>query len=169
MSEAWPPLGPSLNEHGGDWPTYCAACYQRYSRDFLNSVPSWPLEDKRFAIKRQPLVDGQCHTFWHIITEGSDEENRNPDLDRCARIGWPRLILDDFANAYPAKSSVKICWWVESHGREDRYHIALEDFSYLVVVADRGNYVLLWTAFPIEREVQRRKRRQKFEAYWRKG
>lgn len=111
-------------------------------------------------------MDGQCHTFWHIVTQGADEESRVPDLNRCERATWPRAILDEFAVVYPNPSSDRIAWWVEKRGGEDRFHIALIDFSYLVVVADRGEYVLLWTAFPVDRDHQRRRRRAAYERFW---
>jgi hypothetical protein len=168
MTGDWPPLGKHLNDFGGAWESYQEQLYAQYARDFHDSVPMWPVGAKRFSIKRQPLVGGQCHTFWHIITEGDDEESRTPDLVRCERISWPRLILDEFARTYPAQSSDSIAWWIEPRGGEVRYHIALADFSYLVVVADRTDYVLLWTAFPIEREHQRRRKTAAYEAYWAK-
>jgi len=162
----WPPYGRSLNDFGGDWPAYKEHLYSLYSRDFLASQPTWPIGGKRFAIKKQPLVDGQCHTFWHIISEGDQEEEREVVLSRCECICWPRLILDEFSATYPAQRSNRIVWWVEERGGKRRVHIALADFSYLVVVEDRADYVLLWTAFPIEREHQRRRKERACEAYW---
>jgi len=44
--------------------------------------------------------------------------------------------------------------------------LALVDFSYLVVVVDRGSYVLPWTAYYVEQEHSRTKLRTEFEAYW---
>ncbi|WP_150954677.1 hypothetical protein [Microbacterium testaceum] len=166
MNDPWPPPGPSLNDFGGDWPKYYAHIYGRYTADFLAEKPSWPIEGKRFAIKQQPLVDGHCHTFWHIITEGEVEEEREVSTDRCACVSWPRLILDEFSATYPSPRSERIVWWVEGRGGRTRFHICLSDFSYLVVVEDRPDYVLLWTAFPVDREHQRRRRRNAYEQYW---
>ena len=42
----------------------------------------------------------------------------------------------------------------------------LPDFSYIVVVADRDEYVLPWTAFCVERPHQQHKLRKEYEAYW---
>lgn len=63
-------------------------------------------------------------------------------------------------------SSDPIVWWKNQRGAEHRYLLALSDFSYLVVVADRGDFVLPWTQYCIEREHQRCKCRREFEAYW---
>jgi hypothetical protein len=46
-----------------------------------------------------------------------------------------------------------------------RIVIALEDFSYIVVLADRGKYLLLWTAYCVEQEHRRAKLRREYERY----
>ena len=40
--------------------------------------------------------------------------------------------------------------WKNVRGRNERIVIALDDFSYIVVLEDRKEYVMLWTAYPIE-------------------
>ena len=44
--------------------------------------------------------------------------------------------------------------------------LALPDFSYLVVVADRGDYVLPWTQYHVDRKHSREKYRMEYDAYW---
>ncbi len=46
---------------------------------------------------------------------------------------------------------------MNKRGSDERILIALPDFSYLVVLADRGDFVLLWTAYPVEHDHQKRK------------
>ena len=55
-------------------------------------------------------------------------------------------------------------WRAEVKGQE-RIHIALPDFSYLIVLAVRDGYVLLWTAFDLEFSHQRKKKYQEWLAY----
>jgi len=43
--------------------------------------------------------------------------------------------------------------------------LALEDFSYVVILADRGEYVLLWTAYPVEYSSQKRKFEKEHEVF----
>lgn len=50
--------------------------------------------------------------------------------------------------------------------KEWRYVLALSDFSYMVIVTDRGEYVLPWTAYYIEYEHQRRKYKKKWQEFW---
>lgn len=85
---------------------------------------------------------------------------------RCRRIEWPRKMLDEFAAAYPASQTQKIRWWKTRRGAKTRYVIALADFSYVVVVEDKPDYVMLWTAYPVEYSSKKKKLLREFEAYW---
>lgn len=167
MSGDWLALGRSLNDYDGDWTAYVDACYRDYEADFYNGALPWPVSGQRLSLKRMPVdADGRCNTFWHLVTEGQVEANRTPDLARLERIGWPMALLREFATTYPQPSSARICWWRNTRGRDSRYLLALADFSYVVVVADRKNYVLLWTAYPVERQHRRDKFQREYEDYW---
>jgi hypothetical protein len=104
------------------------------------------------------VVKGKEATFWHIISEGEVESERLPDLRRCERIRWPRAIIDTSNFGF-----VK-CWKTNRKG-DERIALALEDFSYVVVLADRGEFVLLWTAYYVEQEHRRQKLRKEYEGY----
>lgn len=97
-----------------------------------------------------------------MTSEGDVESERLPDFARYQRIGWPRLLLDEFSVTHPDRSSGRIVWWMNRRGSEDRYLIALSDYSYVVIVAERADYVLLVTAYPVEFEGRRRKLRAEF-------
>ncbi len=51
-------------------------------------------------------------------------------------------------------------------GSEWHYLLALPDFSYLMVVADRGDYVLPWTQYAVEFSHRQRKYQKEYNAYW---
>jgi hypothetical protein len=162
----WPlEPGRDLNSFDGDWEAYCDYCYAEYYRDFYDTRPVWP-DGMRFSIKRHPEIDGRCATFWHIVTEGDVEDARIPDMGRCERIGWPRAIVDEFCVCYPAPANPNVAWWRVYRNGESRVLIALRDFSYLVVVTERSEYVMLWTAFPVEHNNRRRKLEAEWRAYW---
>jgi hypothetical protein len=86
-------------------------------------------------------------------------------MRRCERIRWPRPVMDGFPNSQP-QTTDRIVWWKNQRGNEDRFVLALADFSYVVVVADRGDFVLPWTAYGVEQDHQRQKLRAEYEAYW---
>lgn len=152
----WLPPLVKLADYGGDWDRYLDALYNHFRKDFITSRPRFP--GKRFALKRHPMEKGKEATFWHLISEGRTEADRVPDLARCERIRWPRPIIE-------AISSRRVKWWRTKRGLEDRIVIALGDFSYIVVLADRGSYVLLWTAYQVEQPHRRRKLEEEHCAY----
>lgn len=146
-----------LEDFGNDWHAYLEAIYRIFFQDFITSTPR--VENKRFAMKRHPIIEGKEATFWHIISEGTIENERLPDLRRCERIRWPRPMIEAITTGY-------VKYWKNMRGKEERIVIALEDFSYVVVLADRGDYILLWTAYCVEQEHTRRKLKNEFTNYW---
>lgn len=147
---SWLPPLVRLEDYGGDWSRYEDAIYEYFWRDFVDSRPTF--EGKRFRLKRRPLLNDKECTFWHLITDGRDEQNRIPDLRRCERIRWPRPMIE-------AAFTEKVKCWRDRRDNEERIVIALPDFSYVVVLAERGDYILLWTAYCVEFE----RRRQQLE------
>src|SRR5688572_6472060 len=89
---AWLPELVVLSDYGGDWQQYLAAIYQCFRQDFILTAPAYP--GRRFALKRHPLLRDKEATFWHLISEGSIEADRLPDLRRCERIRWPRAMIE---------------------------------------------------------------------------
>ncbi len=151
---SWLPPLILLTDYDRNWELYFKAIYQQFHRDFVQSKPAFP--GKRFALKRHPLVQDKEATFWHLISSGDHEDTRQPDLRRCERIGWPRRIIEDMATE-------KVRSWPTLRGQDRRLVLALFDFSYVVVLADRGDYILLWTAYCVEENHRRRKLQRECE------
>jgi hypothetical protein len=152
---AWLPPLVCLPEYGGDWDRYLEAIYQAFRTDFVGTAPA--MAGKRCGLRHPELIEGKEGTFWHIITEGLVEEERIPDLRKCERIRWPRPVIESVGT-----DRIR-CWRYKRNG-DSRITIALEDFTYILVLTDRKSYVLLLTAFPIERERRREKLRKEYEA-----
>lgn len=148
----------------GNWDTYLEVIHEQFLNDFIRSSPTWP--GKRFSLKRHPEYEGKSATFWHMISEGSIEVDRTPDFRRCECIAWPRPMIDRFPNQRPSETD-PILWWGNTRRREQRILLALPDFSYVVIMADRGDYIMPWTAYPVERAHQQRKLEREYEDYWR--
>ena len=142
----WLPDLVLFQEYGGDWNAYLDAIYAYFEQDFVHSKPEF--RGRRLGLKRHPEYEGKYATFWHMTSEGSKEEERTPDFRRCERIRWPKPIIENDSD--PA---IKI--WAEKRNGNNRIHIWYEDEGYLVVLDDRGDYILPWTAFYIEYENQR--------------
>lgn len=127
-----------------------------FRRDFVESTPLY--RGVRLGLKRLPLVDGREATFWHLITAGDVEASRDPIEIRCERIRWPKPVIDRVPTA-------ELFCWETTRGSEKRIVIAFDDFSYVVVLANRGGYILPWTAYPVDYRHQRRKLTNEYQAY----
>lgn len=157
MYRDWLPPLMCLEDYNGDWQQYLEAIYECFCEDFVWSKPTF--HEKRFALKRHPELNGKEATFWHVISEGKIESERTPDLRRCERIRWLRPMIEALGD-----DRVR-CWRNNRGSCEDRILIALDDFSYVVVLADRGDYVLLWTAYCVEYEDRRLSLQNEYELY----
>lgn len=152
----WLPPLICLANHQGDWQRYLEALHARFHRDFIASRPV--LGEKSCGVKRYPLLNDMEAGFWHLITEGPAEGERQPDLRRCERIAWPRPIIE----AVPDESKVRL--WRSSRSRgKRRIVMALADFSYLVVLEDAASHYLLVTAYPVEHANRRNKLRREHD------
>lgn len=152
----WLPPLLLLEDHGGDWGAYFAAVRAAFERDFGGDRPDF--RGKRMGLKRMPPVEGMPATFWHMVSEGYGEAERTPDLRRCERIAWPRAML------LAADDPTRVHRWEEEDPRRGGKHLlALLDYSYLFVIDDRGDYVLPWTAYPVEQDHRRKKLRSRHE------
>ena len=149
-----------LSDFDGAWDTYIAAVHEAFRKDFIHQNPP-PFRGKRMGLKRHPIVDGMEATFSHFISEGKKESERTPDLRRCERIKWPRPIIE-------AVDTGQVRCWPTRRGRNRRIVLAVEDYSYIVVLADRGDYLLPWTAYCVEQEHRRKKFRKEYEK-WKNG
>jgi hypothetical protein len=146
---SWLPTLIYLNSHGGNWDRYLDAVYGVFCLCFIGT--NLTFNGKRVGLKRHPVEKGKEATFWHLISDGKIEEDRVPDMRRCERIGWPRAIIDNCGDRC-------LKTWSELvNGKNQRIHIFCEEAEYLFVLADRGEYVLPWTAFTVERPHQQRR------------
>lgn len=141
----WLPELVTLNQFGGDWDAYLDALHSMFLADFVGD--KFRYDGKRVGLKRHPIEHGKEATFWHMIQSGDVEAERTPDFRRCERIRWPKAIM---CNA----SDQNVLVWRNKRGSNNRICLMLERERYLVVLADRGEYVLPWTAYPVDRERQ---------------
>lgn len=153
---AWLPPLVLFNEYNGDWDRYVKAIYSYFEQDFVDDTPYY--QNFKIVLKRHPYYQGKEATFWHLISEGQSEDERLPDLRRCERIRWPRPIIE-----HDNDRVVKV--WKNKRGSQTRICLWFEDQEYLVVLAERKRYVILWTAYPVTRSHRKRKLRQEYEAY----
>jgi hypothetical protein len=145
----WLPSLIELSSCGGSWERYLEAIYEVFREDFVTTKPSF--RGRKLGLKRYPEHAGKEATFWHLITEGEVEADRTPDFRRCERIRWPKPVIENEAD-------IEVLVWNEVRGsRDHRIHLYLPKERYLVVLADRGKYILPWTAYYVQHENGHRK------------
>lgn len=155
MSEK-PAWLPDLVNFSGDWASYVELIYSHFKTDFIDSSPSF--RGQALRLKRHPLSLGREATFWHMTSEGMNEEDRTPDLERCARIRWPRAIIE-----HESDPLVKV--WENNRKGETRINLWFEEQEYLVILAVRKDYLLPWTAYPVTRSHSKVKLLKEFAEY----
>lgn len=139
---------PELMPFAGDWNSYEEAIYAVY----LHSVVHGGLRFLEAPIKAQfrPETRGKGFSFWHLISEAPDRDNRNeddriPDLERCARIQWVAWCIRNAEND-------GFSWWENRRKSETHVVIWAEAHDFAVVLAKRQTrkgprYYLLKTAY----------------------
>ncbi|MBN1459633.1 MAG: hypothetical protein JXA57_08845 [Armatimonadetes bacterium] len=150
----WLPGFVEFGDYGRNWDNYCDALYQFFRQDFVDDTPM--LMGTKVGLKRYPLTDGREATFWHLISEGQDEATRTPDFQRCRRIRWPRPIIE-----HADHMAVKV--WENRRGTETRICLWFEAAEYVVVLALRKRYLLLWTAYLVTEPHRKRKFQKEYE------
>lgn len=145
-----------LETFGGNPTKYFEAVYEVFKRDFVKSKPIY--RGRRLGLKKHPQVDGKEATFYHLTHSGDIHSDRIPDMRRMERIPFPKPIIDN-SNLSPLKV------WMNKRRSENRICLLHEDESYLVVLADRGDYILPWTAYYIEYENRKIKLLREYEQF----
>ena len=158
----WLPPLVELSASNGDWTTYLEVVYRCFVKDFLEDKPVYC--GRRLGLKRYPVELGKEATFWHMISEGKTEADRTPDIRRMERIRWPKPIIDS-SKENPQTTPIKV-WRNQRRGNESRILLWVEAENYLVILADRGDYLLPWTAYLVERTHQQAKLQKEYEQYW---
>ena len=156
---AWLPPLLRLQGFAGDWDKYVEALYAAFREGFVTQPAHFRM--RKIALKKHPIVDGKEAAFWHLISTGDSESNRTPLMSRCERIRWPRAIVD-----HEADPIIKV--WFNFRNSERRILLFLEDEGYLVVLSERKTYLLLWTAYPIERKHHKIKLLKEYEEFIKK-
>lgn len=163
MDEEIPSWLPDLilfENYKGNWNTYVSAIYEYFHRDFVESRPSF--QKVPVFARYHPPYEEKGATFWHLVSEGNQESERTPDLRRCERIRWPRPMIEN-------TNSMEVKIWETSrpwkNQKQRRINFALDNFSYIVVIAETRKGFDLVTAYHLEKMSRREKLRKEFETF----
>ncbi len=115
---------------------------------YLCFIKDFKSSNLRLAGKKVIINSDNKITFKHLTTQGQGH-NREHCNQRCERIPWIKAIIKN-ANT----SRVKM--WKEKTASTDVYYLALEDFSYLVVLKSSNPETIgLATAYCIDDDYKR--------------
>lgn len=160
MQPKWLPELVTLEEYQGNWDYYLEVLYSFFKDDFINNRPIF--RGQPLGLKRYPLIKDKEATFWHIISEGLEENERIPDLRRCERIRWPKPVIENYADIHHIKL------WENERKGEKRICLWVESVEYLVVLAERKDFYLLWTAYLVTEDHRKRKLEKEY-IEWKKA
>lgn len=145
-----------MEDFGGNFDTYNQAVYDVFQQDFIKSRPTF--NGTKLRLKKHPYVDGKEYTYYHFTHSGDIEIDRIPDFRRMERIPFPRPMIDN-------SNHTDLSVWRVKRGSKERILIFSETEQYLVVLEDRGEYILPWTAYYIEYPNKIRRLIKEYEEY----
>ena len=148
-----------FEDYKGNFTLYNEAVYAVFKDDFVMHRPVF--QKKRLALKAHPLIDGKEYTYYHFTHSGNIETERIPDIRRMERIGFPKPMID-----FSDNENLKV--WRNKRGTSKRILILHETERYLVVLEDRKNYILPWTAYLIEDDNRLRRLLAEYRYYIKK-
>ena len=148
-----------FEDYNGNFALYNAAVYAVFKNDFVKNKPVF--QGKKLALKTHPLIDGKEYTYYHFTHSGDIEIKRTPDMRRMERIGFPKQMID-----FSDDTQLKV--WRNKRGTKERILILHEAERYLVVLEDRKDYILPWTAYLVEDNSRLRKLLAEYQVYTKK-
>lgn len=144
------------------WAEYDKLLYRIFRSDFIESRPVY--RGLPVRIRYEPRFDEREEAYWHLTCKDYDHksglpDDREPDIDRCERILWPRAFIEHNQEcgccSRPDDCGGAIVWvstHKSRHQNRSRVKILVEDERYMVVLEPRDKYCLLITAFYFQEE-----------------
>ena len=153
---------PELIPFTGVWEVYEELIYQAFLDSFVRREVEF--NGLKVSAPYRPESRGKHFSFWHVISEAPNKDNRNeddriPDLARCARICWISWAIDHADNK-------EILWWENRRGNSAHVVIWARNHDFAVVLAKRSNYYVLKTAYAEIKPHRRKTFEREHQAFW---
>ncbi len=149
---------PELEEQFNPWEEYEDYIYKIFLETVVNNK-NLTFQGFPIRCKYLPADKNKHFSFWHIISEGLEEENRTPDLRRCERIRWIAWVINNVEYE-------RISWWENRRGANTHIVILYEEEKYVVILAKRQNYYLLKSAYIISSDKRLERLKKERDNYW---
>jgi hypothetical protein len=138
------PQPPEILKFPGQWELYEEALFHIFQQTIVQGNLTFlgmPIKT-RFL----PSAKGKHFTFWHLITEGEEEDYRYPDFRRCERLKWIQWMFQNYA------TYAGISHWPERRKGSKDYVFWYETGKYVVVLSKRNKYFMLKTAYYADKD-----------------
>jgi len=152
---SWLPSLIKYDSSKNNFNEYIEAIYEYFKQDFIYTKPKF--NGQELSLKKYPIRDGKEATFYHITTEGDDEENRKFDLERCERIRWSKPIIES--------DYVGLKIWENKRGKDENILIWFDNVEYLIILRKRKTYNIFWTAYPVTEDHRKIKLQKEYEKF----
>lgn len=136
---------------------YQERLYHEYKISFEDK--QFYFNGKRIAHKRYPLYKNKSGTFWHIVSS-EEKGERKFDIRRAEWINFPAHILE-----YCQKECDDICIWFNKRKGKKRVLLWCKKIDYVVVLDERKDYYIFWTAYPVLYGHARRRLEKEYKEY----
>lgn len=125
--------------------TYKEVLYQRFKADFIDRELFF--NGKKVDIIHESYYEGKARSFWHIISEGSEDSNRTPISWRAEVIPWVRPLIQEGIS-----DCINYRYWIKYHDKtkRNRHYIWCTAISFLIILEDRDSFYKLITAYPVQ-------------------
>jgi len=130
--------------------------YRRFMRDLVRTKPTYSGLPVRPA--NMSLIRGKQRTFWHLISSGPDDDNREIDLVRCRHIPWIASIIENCQDP-------NVLMWERQQKRQRRVKLWLRELDYVIILGKRPAHYDLITAFVITYDHSRRKLQREYDQW----
>jgi hypothetical protein len=144
-------------DYAGRWKAFLEAIYQVFLRDV--AYGGLKFRGKPVKCRYHEPYESKHYSFWHLMSEGGEEAERAPDLERCARIPWIASVIQNAGNAKFVR------WWENerssSRGVKTHVPLWLVEHDYVVILEKRPDFYLLITTYCL-----RSRQIEKFEKEW---
>lgn len=137
---------PALILFNGDWEAYVDQVYSQYLDDIVTTPKIF--RGKPVKARYNPATDGKGFSFWHLISEGSNEDDRTPDIRRCERISWIGWVIEQADSENPRIKNLVTTRTVRGRTTE-RLVLWCEDAEFVVILEERTQYFHLVTAYSV--------------------
>lgn len=144
----------TLDSYENDWNIYIDAVYSVFKNDFILHTTYYDAMEIKLRI--DPIERDKVATFWHLVSSGEIEEQRTIEIERCERIKWPKVFIE---NHYDDSFLV---WENERRGKTNLC-IYNPVNRYITVLGERSSYYILLTGYYVKENHRHKKLIKEYE------